>query len=47
MRQIVLSGLRRQWSPAQISVKLKADHPDEERMRVCAETIYTLSNCVF
>ena len=41
LRRIVLSGLRKQWSPAQISAKLKADHPDEASMRVCAETIYT------
>ncbi len=41
LRRIVLSGLRKQWSHAQISAKLKADHPDEASMRVCAETIYT------
>ena len=41
LRQTVVTGLRKQWSPAQISARLKADHPEEETMRVCAETIYT------
>lgn len=41
LRQMVLSGLRRQWSPAQISARLKSDYPDEETLRVCAETMYT------
>lgn len=41
LRRIVLNGLRKQWSPAQISAKLKIDHPNEETLRVCAETIYT------
>ena len=41
LRWIVINGLRKQWSPAQISAKLKLDYPGDERMRVCAETIHT------
>lgn len=41
LRWMVINGLRKQWSPAQISAKLKLDYPGDERMRVCAETIYT------
>ena len=40
LRWIVINGLRKQWSPAQISAKLKLDYPGDERMRVC-ETIHT------
>ncbi|WP_424947212.1 IS30 family transposase [Candidatus Spongiihabitans sp.] len=41
LRRLVINGLRKQWSPAQISAKLKIDYPGDERMRVCAETLYT------
>ncbi len=41
LRRIVIHGLRKQWSPAQISAKLKLDYLGDERMRVCAETSYT------
>lgn len=41
LRRIVLNGLRQQWSPSQISAKLKIDYPKDETLRVCAETIYT------
>ena len=41
LRQAVLRGLRKTWSPSQISARLKADYPDEGAMRVSAETIYT------
>jgi transposase, IS30 family len=37
----VLRGLRQQWSPAQIGARLREEYPDEESMRVCAETVYT------
>lgn len=41
LRHHVLMALKRQWSPAQISVRLKAIYPDDETMRVSHETIYT------
>ncbi|TDX96744.1 IS30 family transposase [Thiohalophilus thiocyanatoxydans] len=41
LRQIVLRGLRKQWSPQQISARLKQDYPNDEQLRVSAETIYT------
>ncbi len=41
LRRVVLSGLRKQWSPQQISASLIEDFPDDRTMRVCAETIYT------
>jgi len=41
LRQYVLKGLRKQWSPQQISARLKEHYPDDETMRVSAETIYT------
>lgn len=36
----VQEGLRRRWSPEQISGKLKEDFPADQEMRVCHETIY-------
>jgi transposase, IS30 family len=33
-------GLERRWSPAQISARLKVDHPDDEDMQISHETIY-------
>jgi transposase, IS30 family len=36
----VEAGLLRQWSPAQISAKLRVDHPDDLEMRISPETIY-------
>jgi len=41
LRQAVLKGLRQEWSPAQISARLREEYPAQESMRVCAETIYT------
>jgi len=41
LRQAVLRGLRQAWSPAQIGARLREEYPDEEQMRVCAETVYT------
>ena len=41
LRWMVINGLHKQWSAAQISAKLKLDYPGDEGMRVCAETIYT------
>ncbi len=36
----VEAGLSRQWSPEQISEKLKVEHPDDLEMRISPETIY-------
>lgn len=36
----VLAGLRRHWSPEEISHRIRQDHPDNGAMRVCHETIY-------
>jgi IS30 family transposase len=36
----VETGLGRQWSPQQISAKLRVDHPDDQEMRISHETIY-------
>lgn len=36
----VTSRLRRDWSPEQVSGRMKLDHPKSRRMRVSAETIY-------
>jgi IS30 family transposase len=33
-------GLERNWSPQQISERLKVDHPEDPQMRVSHETIY-------
>ncbi|OGT76554.1 MAG: hypothetical protein A2W76_08865 [Gammaproteobacteria bacterium RIFCSPLOWO2_12_47_11] len=41
LRRAVLRGLRQEWSPAQISARLREQYPAKEFMRVCAETIYT------
>jgi IS30 family transposase len=36
----VEQGLEAGWSPEQISARLKADHPDDQEMRISHETIY-------
>jgi transposase, IS30 family len=36
----VEAGLRRCWSPQQISARLKLEHPDDLEMRISHETIY-------
>jgi IS30 family transposase len=33
-------GLGEQWSPRQISARLRVEHPDDEEMRISHETIY-------
>jgi len=40
LRSYVIEGLRAKWSPQEIAYRIRRDHPDEELMRVCAETIY-------
>lgn len=40
LRAYVADGLRRGWSPEQISGRLRVDFPDDEGMRVSHETIY-------
>jgi IS30 family transposase len=40
LREAVEAGLRRRWSPQQISARLKVDHPDDPEMRISHETIY-------
>jgi IS30 family transposase len=36
----VEQGLERRWSPQQIAARLKADHPEDEELRISHETIY-------
>jgi IS30 family transposase len=36
----VEAGLSQQWSPEQISAKLRVDHPVDQEMRISPETIY-------
>ena len=40
LRQYVVDKLKDGWSPQQIAARLRLDHPHEEEMRVCHETIY-------
>jgi IS30 family transposase len=40
LRDFVLDGLRMRWSPQQICNALVREHPDDQEMRVSAETIY-------
>ena len=40
LREEVEAGLRRRWSPQQISARLRADYLDDEEMRISHETIY-------
>lgn len=40
LREVVASKLILEWSPEQISGWLKAEYPEDERMRVSHETIY-------
>ncbi|WP_433913778.1 IS30 family transposase [Brevibacterium litoralis] len=38
--QAVIGGLSQWWSPEQVAGRLTVEHPDDEDMRVCHETIY-------
>jgi transposase, IS30 family len=40
LRRYVVAGLEQQWSPQEISCRLRREHPDDPVMRVSAETIY-------
>ncbi len=40
LRDYVIEGLKARWSPQEIAYRIRRDHPEEEVMRVCAETIY-------
>ena len=40
LRTYVINGLKALWSPEEIAHRIRMDHPDDPRMRVCAETIY-------
>ncbi|WP_211193343.1 IS30 family transposase [Actinoplanes sp. TBRC 11911] len=40
LREVVLEGLRRRWSPQQIAARLRLDYADRPEMRVSHETIY-------
>jgi IS30 family transposase len=40
LRDYVQVGLGNQWSPEQISQRIREDHPDDHDMRVSHETIY-------
>ena len=40
VRDYVVAGLEKRWSPQEIAYRLRRDHPDDPVMRVCAETIY-------
>lgn len=37
-------ALRAGWAPGTIAARLPVDHPDQEAMRVCAETVY---RCIY
>ena len=40
LRAAVQAGLSARWSPQQITRRLRAEHPHDERMRISHETIY-------
>lgn len=40
LRSYVETGLRRKWSPEQISHRMVTDFPADPRRWVCTETIY-------
>ena len=40
LRRFVVAGLEQDWSPQEVSARLRRAHPDDPVMRVSAETIY-------
>lgn len=40
LHDVVNAGLKQDWSPQQISKRLREDYPDDDTMRVSPETIY-------
>jgi transposase, IS30 family len=40
LRDFVVAGLEQDWSPQEVSARLRRQHPDDPLMRVSAETIY-------
>ena len=40
LHDAVHDGLAQNWSPKQISRRLRVDHLDDEAMRICHETVY-------
>lgn len=40
LKSFIKDGLRKRWSPEQISNKMVLEFPDDQDMRVCHETIY-------
>jgi IS30 family transposase len=40
LHDVVNAGLKQDWSPQQISKRLREDYPDDDTMRVSHETIY-------
>lgn len=45
LRDAVNAGLGRDWSPQQIAARLRADHADDEDMRISHEAIYQALYC--
>lgn len=41
LNEAVRSGLTKEWSPDQIAGRLKSDHPEDQRLHVSPQTIYT------
>lgn len=41
LKEYIIEGLEKTWSPEQISERLKIDYPDEPKMRIAYKTIYT------
>jgi IS30 family transposase len=40
LHDVVADGLRKKWSPRQVSNRLRRDFPDDDTMRVSHETVY-------